>query len=273
MKNITNLLTTIDQRYYQIAFLTGLLSYGAFVLHIPHLSVAYIITVFSVAQVTQWVASRIVGITYDFRSPIISSLAICILLSTFHLFIGALAAFLMVASKFVLRVNNKHIFNPANFGFLVPVVLLPSYAAITPEQWGNATIWASLFVMVFGILVTRSIQRYDIAFFFLIAHVVTMGSFAIFGYTTFTDLLPQFSSIALILFTFFMITDPKTIPNSRFGRGIFAVFCASYGGILHFVLDLKPGFVYAIFIACACTPLIDMYLKGERFEWRRRSKK
>jgi Na+-translocating ferredoxin:NAD+ oxidoreductase RnfD subunit len=281
MKNVTTFFRNADQRYYQMIFLIGLLLYATFSVRVPHLTAEHIISIILSAQVAQWAFSRAVGIKYDFRSPLISSLSISILLASYEMWVGILAAVLMVASKFVLRANGKHIFNPANFAIVVVAVLLPGVAVIEPGLWGAVALWPSLLslqllipsfvVFAAGVWVTRSIKRYDIAFFFLIAHILTMLAFEAVGFVSSVPLIPQFLSIAFLLFTFFMITDPKTIPDSKLGRLIFAIACAVLGGVFHYVFDVQPGFFYSLFVVCAFTPLIDKFLGGERFEWRTRS--
>ena len=52
-----------------------------------------------------------------------------------------LAAFLTVVSKYILRFNQKHIFNPSAFG-IVATLLLTKDAWLSPGQWGsNAVIF------------------------------------------------------------------------------------------------------------------------------------
>ena len=268
MKALKNQLGTMDQRYFQIAFLFGLMMYGWLILKIPQLTIPYVATIFITAQAIQWLFSRAINIPYDFRSPLISSFSISILLSSPSVLIGMFAATLMVASKFLLRIEGKHIYNPANFAVIVPILLFPQVAAFVPQQWSGTAIMTSLVIVVCGLLVTHTIRRYDIAFYFLGFHIVTSLIFSGLGYVTLGALLQQFASVALLLFTFFMITDPKTIPNTKTGRLLYAFFCAGFGGVLNYIFHIQPGFVYALFIAALFLPAIDRVLVGERFEWR-----
>lgn len=257
----------IDQRYFQVAFLASLTAYGALVLGIPHLSLDYIGTILLTSQGVQWLFSRALSIPFDFRSPLISTFSLSLLVSSQSLLIAVLIATLMVASKFLLRVDDKHIFNPANFALVVTVMLFPGISAIMPGQWGASTIIAALVVLISGILVTRSVRRHDIAFYFLGFHFLTLLLFVSLGYLSLPQMSAQFASVALLLFTFFMITDPKTIPNTKKGRLLYAGFCAGFGGILHFIVGVQPGFIYALFIAALFLPAIDRVFGGEKFEW------
>lgn len=263
-------LRSLDQRYFQIAFLFGLTLYGGVVLHIPHITIAYVLTIFFTAQLMQWLFSRAVSIPFDFRSSLISTFSLSLLVSSQSLLIGMLAAILMVSSKFLLRIDDKHIFNPANFALIVVVLVFPELASVNPGQWSDAAIFVSLVVIVSGLLVTGSIKRYDIAFYFLAFHFLTTLIFSFFEGFQISEVVAQFTSVALLLFTFFMITDPKTIPDSAVGRAIFAAFCAGFGGVLEHVSGVGPGFVYALFVAALILPVIDHIFVGERFQWRAR---
>src|ERR1051325_8717806 len=111
----------LDPRYWQIGSLTLLLLYGVFILRfeVTLLRAALIVLA---AIVTQRF------FTNDIRSAIISGLSLALLLRSNHLRVMLLAAVIAIASKFVLRVKGKHVFNPTNFSI---VALL----ATTNDAW------------------------------------------------------------------------------------------------------------------------------------------
>ena len=116
-----------------------------------------------------------------------------------------------MSAKFVVRVHGKHLYNPANLGVIAATTLLPG-AWISPGQWGNDLALAALFVAL-GFTVTARARRVDIAWVFLVAwlglvalRVALLGQpWAVWSH--------QLGSGALMLFAFFMISDPMTIPN------------------------------------------------------------
>src|SRR5690242_5532917 len=99
----------IDARAYQIAALTGLLLYGVFVLRFE-------VTLWSAAAIvaaaiaTQAVCARLSRMRFDPRSAAISGLSLALLLRANDLWLLLVAAAIAVASKFVIRVKDKHIF-------------------------------------------------------------------------------------------------------------------------------------------------------------------
>lgn len=80
--------------------------------------------------------------------------------------------------------------------------------------------------------------------------------------------LHQLQSGALLIFAFFMISDPMTTPNSRFGRIIFAAIVVAIAAYVQFVLYKPNGVLYALVGCCLLTPIIDRLLPGEKFQWR-----
>jgi Na+-translocating ferredoxin:NAD+ oxidoreductase RnfD subunit len=81
--------------------------------------------------------------------------------------------------------------------------------------------------------------------------------------------LHQVESGAFLIFTFFMISDPRTTPDSRAGRILFALLVALGAGYVHFVLYRPNGLLLSLFFLAPAVPLIDRLLPGSRYLWRR----
>ncbi|HXU44670.1 MAG TPA: DUF2330 domain-containing protein, partial [Thermoanaerobaculia bacterium] len=80
--------------------------------------------------------------------------------------------------------------------------------------------------------------------------------------------LHQLSNGAFLIFAFFMISDPKTTPDSRAGRILFAGLVALGACFVTFVLYRPNGLLYALAAGALLVPLLDRLLPGERFAWR-----
>src|SRR5215510_5598789 len=105
-----------DPRWYQIAVLAGLLGFGLLRLRFD-LAAPQVAVTIGAALATQLACTRIARLpAFDPKSAIISGLSLCLLLRTDHLSLAALAGAIAIASKFALRVDGKHVFNPTNFG-------------------------------------------------------------------------------------------------------------------------------------------------------------
>lgn len=255
----------MDPRWLQVGSLVALLLYGLFGLDFEILPLnALVIAV--TAQVVQAWADRRAGRPWDPRSAVISTLSLCLLLRTNAPWVAALAAAVAIGSKALLRAGGKHVFNPANLGIVV-AVLATGQAWISPGQWGNEALLGLLFAGLGITVVTRS-ERADITFAFLgfYAAMLFLRSWSVNEPTTIP--LHRLQSGALLLFAFFMISDPKTTPDSRAGRILFAflVVCLSY--VVQFRWYVPSAPIWSLVALCPTVPLIDRLLPGPRFAWR-----
>ena len=80
--------------------------------------------------------------------------------------------------------------------------------------------------------------------------------------------LHQLQSGSLLLFTCFMITDPRSTPDHLAGRMVFATIVAMLAYHLQFDLQIRTGLFWALACAAPLTPLIDRLLQAPRYRWR-----
>jgi hypothetical protein len=80
--------------------------------------------------------------------------------------------------------------------------------------------------------------------------------------------LHQLTSGALVLFTFFMISDPMTTPNRAATRDAYAVIVAVGAFVWQFLLFKPHGLIWALFLATPIVPLFDRIWLGAKHEWR-----
>jgi Na+-transporting NADH:ubiquinone oxidoreductase subunit NqrB len=156
MKTVIRLAQSVrDPRYYQIVVLSLLLTYGIMALDFGiHWQNA--LGIISAALSVQFAATRLLKLPgFDPLSPLITALSLTLLLRTDTVFLAVLAAALAIGSKFVLRINGKHIFNPANFA-LVSLMLASDHAWVSSGQWGSAAIGAFALACLGSIVLTRA---------------------------------------------------------------------------------------------------------------------
>src|SRR4029079_10352776 len=123
------------------------------------------------------------------------------------------AAAITIAGKFLIRVRGKHLFNPTNGG-IVAMLLLTGQVWVSPGQWGAAAFLAFLLACAGTLVVTRA-ARSDVTFAFIAAYAALVLGRALYVGDPMTIPLHRLESGALLLFAFFMISDPKTTPDSR----------------------------------------------------------
>lgn len=255
-----------DARVFQIVFLGTLLTTGVLLRDFT-IRVEQVALVFAVALTTQMLWVRALGLAnVGLLSAVVTSFGTSILVRADSLWVHPLLACLAISAKFVIRVNGKHLFNPANLAVIVAITLLPG-AWISPGQWGNDLIFAAWFVILGGI-VTQRATRWDIAWFFLAFFLGLIAlRIAILG-QSWAILLHHMKSGALLLFAFFMISDPMTIPNHRVMRFAYAAVVAILAFVWQFWLFKPNALVWALFLATPLVPLLDRMLPARKFEWR-----
>ena len=128
----------------------------------------------------------------------------------------SLAAVITIASKFLLRINGKHLFNPTNFG-IVAMMALTGEVWVSPGQWGNVAFFAFLMACLGGLVVNRA-ARSDVTYAFIAFYMALVFGRSLWLGEPMAIPVHRLESGALLLFTFFMISDPKTTPGSRAGK-------------------------------------------------------
>ena len=258
-----------DPRSWQILSLSALLVFGVGWLGFDQ-SPANVAMILATALITQWLGMRLTyGAPFDPFSPMITALSLGLLLRTSTPSWLALAAVLAIGSKFVIRFDGKHIFNPANFAIAL-LLLCSDCAWISPSQWGSKT-WVVFFFASLAVLVLSKAKRADTALAFLGAYVLILLARALYLGDPLAIPIKQLQSGALLLFAFFMITDPKTTPDRRAARIVYAVLVACLGTWLQFWHYLPQGLMYALFFASPLVPVLDRLWPrteaSDRFQW------
>ena len=137
---------------------------------------------------------------------------------------------------------------------------------ISPGQWGTS-VWLAALLVFFAILVLQAAQRSDIALFFLGSHAALLVARAVWLGDPLAIPLHQLQSGSLLIFAFFMISDPRTAPDSRLGRLLFAVSVAALGHYLAFFMQMRPALYVALIALSPLTLLLDRIIPAKRFTW------
>ena len=265
----------LDPRYFQVIFQAIFLSYGILFLHWNADWQHYIISIGG-CLLFQYTADSIRS--KRFLSPnefdrwgfsvLISAMSLCLLLKTNNWHVSLLAAFLTVGSKYILRFNKKHIFNPSAFG-IVATLLLTSDAWLSPAQWGsNAVIF--FFVVTLGTIVVTRVQKLDVSLAFLLTFVGLLywRQVYVLGWPM-DHFIHSVSTGSLLLFTFFMISDPRTSPNHPLARIIWAILIAVVSFYLAAFKWKYNTIIWVLVAAAPLVPLLDKIFKSRQFEWNR----
>ena len=271
---------TLDPRDYQVAALSTLLVLGkfAFGFDVSWLQVGITLTS---ALAWQWLATRMgwpstspgacTSPPFEWKSALISGLSLCLLLRTRFLIWAAIAGIVAVGSKFVLRVpradgrGTKHLLNPTN-GAIVLLLIGGAPVWVSPAQWGHH-LPLVFGIAGFGSLVVHRSARSDVTLAFLAAWAALLFGRAAWLGQAWAAPLHQLEGGGLALFAFHMISDPKTTPDSRAGRILFACLVAAGAAVVQFALFRTNGLLWSLAVCSLFVPLLDRWLPGRGFEW------
>jgi Na+-translocating ferredoxin:NAD+ oxidoreductase RnfD subunit len=161
---------------------------------------------------------------------------------TFHAWyvFAGVAAFSLL-TKYVVKYRGSHLFNPSNVGLVIAFLVLGSTRVEPLDFWWSPLngwmITAYLVILVGGSLITGRLRLLAAAATFWAVFAGGMGLLASSGHCitarwAFTPVCGAdfwrviITSPEVLIFMFFMITDPKTVPSGRVGRLVFAVLVA-----------------------------------------------
>ncbi len=255
----------IDPRPYQIAVLSALLAYGLACLDFE-VAPARAAAILGTALATQLVCSLLWRVPhFDPRSALISGLSLSLLLRTNDLALALAAAVLAIASKFLIRRRGKHVFNPTCFA-LVVMMAATGRVWVSAGQWGSAALFGFA-VAGLGLLVLMRSARSDVTWAFLGSYTALVCGRALWLGDPLAIPLHGLESGALLIFAFFMISDPKTIPDSRAGRIVFAALVAGGAVFVRFGLYQPNALLWSLAAAAPLVPVLDRLLPGARYAW------
>ena len=269
-----------DIRYVQIAFMGGLFSYGVLVFDLSLLWIQLVLT-FTSGMLTQFFWKDILyeegsnrsGIHLSrghFLSAFITCFSLVVLLRSDNLWIHPLSAFIAISSKFFIKYNKQHFFNPSAFGIFV--VLLLEGAWLSPGQWGSH-ISLSVWMVAVGCFIVTKVHRIDMSWFFLLFYLggllirdIYLGyEMAVFYHSALNG--------SLLLFAFFMISDPRTSPNHLIGKLIFTFLVAFISLVLHYYFYMQNGLIYSLILCSCLTPFLNKKFQATPFQWNKEDSK
>jgi enediyne biosynthesis protein E5 len=248
-----------DNRFIPPVFITcillaGQLSFG--------MLESYQKTLLAIATsiVTELILGRIfAGKWPHLASAYITGISVGILIRSPAFWPYALCGAISITSKYVLRVKDRHIWNPSNFGICVMLFLAYETVASLSIQWGNYLL-PLIVIWVLGFLIVWRIRRIHITATYVVSFfALSLLRSAVTGHPFAAEVAP-ITGPMYQLFIFFMITDPKTtVRSSRWGQCAVAFLVAAAEAILRLNQVVHAPY-YALFIVGPSANLVEIYL-------------
>ena len=191
-----------------------------------------------------------------------------------HVFAGVAA--LSLLTKYLIRYRGSHLFNPSNIGLVIAFIVLGS-RRVEPLDfwWAPLNGWmtaAYIVILAGGLLITARLRLLAAAVTFWISLAVGVGLLAARGHcmTARWSFAPVCGfdfwrviviSPEVLIFMFFMITDPKTVPAGRVGRVLFGLLVAVASTLLMAPqtdeFGTKVALLAGLVLVCVARPILD----------------
>jgi Na+-translocating ferredoxin:NAD+ oxidoreductase RnfD subunit len=237
-----------DPRWLLVAFLGTYVVLGHFMLSFnrsPDQIVIAVVACTALDMLYTWVG------TGKFLLPVsalISGLGLAILFTApGSTWLMLLASWIAISEKYLITWRGHHLFNPTNLAMILIVLVTEGQAAIAPAyQWGGKG-WVPISVLALGLVVMWRVNKLPMVLAFWVVFV--SGAFLrshLLQVPVAITLWAQVTGGAFVLYSFFMITDPRTSPPTAAGM-------IAYGaaiGVVDLVFQLNTA-VYSLFYALA----------------------
>jgi Na+-transporting NADH:ubiquinone oxidoreductase subunit NqrB len=246
-----------DPRNFQIAFLSIFLATGLSFLEWT-LPLTHLLSAFAGCLMVQSLFIRQkLAAPSSIKSALISAFSICLMLRSDRWEIVLLAAVLSISSKFIFRSAGRHFFNPTNFGICM-TILITGQAWVSPGLWGSEGHWW-LLIGLLGFVVCGAASRTETGLSFLIvfAGLHAWRGLLVLGWPA-DHFLHQLNSGTLLLFSFFMITDPASTPRHRTARMVWAGLTGYLAFYLQAFQWINGAPLWALFFMSTLSPLFDL---------------
>jgi hypothetical protein len=193
-------------------------------------------------------------------------------------------------SKYAIRVGDRHLFNPSNLGLVVVFLVFGSQHADPQDLWWGP--WRPALavtvgvILVGGLTLARRLRLFSVALTFWATFAAGIAVLAWSGHaitarwhvgavTGWSYWWVFVASPEIVIFVFFMITDPRTAPTGRVSRPVYAASVGVVASVLaafqRTEFATKVSLLAALTLVCALRPLLERWLPDDRFVERRPS--
>lgn len=190
-------------------------------------------------------------------SGLISSMGTLLLVDSPYVAAYLIVGFISIVAKHFIKVDGRHIFNPNNFGLVIAILYFSDLVTVQAGRWGGS-LWILSLVLMLGLLATYHAGRFWLSFSYILFFIVGVFVRAmILGLSPWALAIPM-TGASFFLFTFFMMTDPKTSPQTVPAQFLFSFVLASLDAYLRYQQYKFAPFV-ALFVICSLMPLLRYF--------------
>jgi len=128
-------LRRFDPRWWQICCLGSLLTYGLFRLNFDTPAIQVFATI-GTALTAQYLFTQLFRLpTFEWKSALISGFGLCFLFRANDWRLAVLCAAIAIGSKFLIRINGKHLWNPTNIALVIMMLTFDQGSGAAARPW------------------------------------------------------------------------------------------------------------------------------------------
>jgi hypothetical protein len=192
-------------------------------------------------------------------SAYITGISVGILIKSPALWPFVMCGLISIASKYVLRVRNRHLWNPSNFGVTAMLFLARDDVASLSVQAGNE-VWPVILIWVLGSLILYRLGRLHIPLVFLACFLpLALFRSSVTGNPWRAELGPMTWPM-FQLYIFFMITDPATTTKKRWSQCLIVALVAVMETFLRLAFRDVHSLYHALFIVGPISNLVEILM-------------
>ncbi len=174
-------------------------------------------------------------------------------------YVYVLAGAIAIISKHLIKIQQKHIFNPANFGVLLVSIIFGA----THTWWISSPL---ILVLIFGIFIIWRLRRIDMSISFLVSYYLINLIIEIAKGAQFSEIYFAIINGGVIyFFSMYMLIEPKTHPNERKQRIVYGILVALLFIIFQFLIPIHD-LPLAFAIGNIFVPLLNRF----KFEFKKK---
>jgi len=228
----------IDPRYLIAFLITLVLVVGQLRYHLlggyDRLAVALLVCTGTEALLSWFDRGKVVNLLSAYISGI--SLTLLVKPQGGALWPFVIGGFIAIASKYVLRYRDNHLWNPTNFAVSALLLVAADRVSVLSHQFGN-DVATNLVIWIFGLIIAARVGVLHITLTYVVSFLVLNTVRAL---SLGQPVLPEVAPITgpmYQLFVFFMITDPRTVVRGRGRQIVVAIIIAIMEMLIRFASD------------------------------------
>ncbi len=195
-------------------------------------------------------------------SSYITGISVGILVRSNEIVYYALCSLLSNSSKYALRVNNRHLWNPSNLGVSLLLFFVPRDVVPLSLQWGNH-IWVPTIIMSLGAIILFTLGRLHITLTYVAAFSALSALRSVITGNEFITEIGVLTVPSYLLFMIFMITDPKTTTRTWPRQITVTIVVAVVETILRLCRETHAPY-YALFIVFPIANLLEIWWEAQQ---------